>query len=214
MTPITAAIRSSAGHFSTTTKEAPAKKLVYTSPSAGLVKLVKKFSLTTLGISAISTPAVMFFWQSPVVQATDMTNTMFLGAMAASACSTGALSFLLSPYVNNIYVHPSARSVQSDKAPPISPNTVISIETLDLLARRRTTTLQLKDLLPANSSLLTWTVSKQTLKKQYALEQAKGIEPKIKQDRFWLDQRNGTGDRDIMSNIIRIVHEQGRQRFL
>lgn len=139
---------------------------------------------------------------------------MLMTAMAASACSTGALSFLLSPYVNNIYVHPSARSVQSDKAPPISPNTVISIETLDLLARRRTTTLQLKDLLPANSSLLTWTVSKQTLKKQYALEQAKGIEPKIKQDRFWLDQRNGTGDRDIMSNIIRIVHEQGRQRFL
>lgn len=140
---------------------------------------------------------------------------MLMTAMAASACSTGALSFLLSPYVNNIYVHPSARSVQqSDKAPPISPNTVISIETLDLLARRRTTTLQLKDLLPANSSLLTWTVSKQTLKKQYALEQAKGIEPKIKQDRFWLDQRNGTGDRDIMSSIIRIVHEQGRQRFL
>ncbi|CAO3620327.1 unnamed protein product [Mucor hiemalis] len=137
---------------------------------------------------------------------------MILTAMAASACSTGALSFLLSPYVNNIYVHPSPRSL--DRAPPISPNTVISIETLDLLARRRTTTLQLKDLLPANSSVLTWTVNKQTLKKQYALEQAKGIEPKIKQDRFWLDQRNGTGDRDIMSSIIRIIHEQGRQRFL
>ncbi|CAO3620323.1 unnamed protein product [Mucor hiemalis] len=209
MTLITTAICSSVRHLST---EAPVKKLVYTSPSAGLVKLVKKFSLTTLGISAVATPAVMFFWQSPVVQSLDMTNTMFLGAMAASACSTGALSFLLSPYVNNIYVHPSPRSL--DRAPPISPNTVISIETLDLLARRRTTTLQLKDLLPANSSVLTWTVNKQTLKKQYALEQAKGIEPKIKQDRFWLDQRNGTGDRDIMSSIIRIIHEQGRQRFL
>lgn len=139
---------------------------------------------------------------------------MLMTAMAASACSTGALSFLLSPYVNNIYVHIPPRAIQSDKPPPISPNTVISIDTLDLLARRKTTTLHVKDLMPTNSSVLTWTVSKQILKKQYSLEQTQGIEPKIKQDRFWLDQRNGTGDRDIMSSILRIVHEQGRQRFI
>jgi hypothetical protein len=136
--------------------------------------------------------------------------------MAASACSTGALSFLLSPYVNNIYVHTAQRAIQSDNksSPPISPNTIISIDTLDLLARRKTTTLHVKDLMPTNSSVLTWTVNKQILKKQYSLEQTKGIEPKIKQDRFWLDQRNGTGDRDIMSSILRIVHEQGRKRFI
>ncbi|KAI9258620.1 hypothetical protein EDC94DRAFT_162856 [Helicostylum pulchrum] len=139
---------------------------------------------------------------------------MFLGAMMASACSTGALSFLLSPYVNAIYVHTPQRLIQSDKAAPISPNTVISIDTLDLLARRKTTTLHIKDLLPTNSSVLTWTVNKQVIKRQYALEQEKGIKPTIQQDRFWLDQRNGTGDRDIMSSILRIVHEQGRQRFL
>ncbi|KAG2229735.1 hypothetical protein INT48_002069 [Thamnidium elegans] len=190
------------------------KKLVYTSPNASLVKLVKKFSLTTLGISAIATPSVMFFWQSPAVQAADVSGTMFLGAMMASACSTGALSFLLSPYVNAIYVHTPRRSIQSDKAAPISPNTVISIDTLDLLARRKTTTLHIKDLLPTNSSVLTWTVNKQVIKRQYALEQEKGIKPTIQQDRFWLDQRNGTGDRDVMSSILRIVHEQGRQRFL
>ncbi|KAI8085666.1 hypothetical protein BDF21DRAFT_242889 [Thamnidium elegans] len=170
----------------------------------------------------------MFFWQSPAVQAADVSGTMFLGesltryaitqmlmtAMMASACSTGALSFLLSPYVNAIYVHTPRRSIQSDKAAPISPNTVISIDTLDLLARRKTTTLHIKDLLPTNSSVLTWTVNKQVIKRQYALEQEKGIKPTIQQDRFWLDQRNGTGDRDVMSSILRIVHEQGRQRFL
>lgn len=130
-------------------------------------------------------------------------------AMMASACSTGALSFLLSPYVNSIDLH-----TPTDKTPPISPNTTVSIDTLDLLARTRTTTLQLKDLLPVQSSVLTWTVNKQTLKKQYQLEQLKGIEPKIKQTRFWLDQRNGTGDRDAMSSILRVIHEQGRQRFI
>lgn len=139
---------------------------------------------------------------------------MVMAAMMASACSTGALSFLLSPYINSIYVHTPQRLIHSDKPPPISPKTLISIDTLDFLARHRTTTLHVKDLLPTNSSVLTWTVNKQVLKKQYSLEQTKGIEPKIKQDRFWLDQRNGTGDRDIMSSILRIVHEQGRQRFL
>ncbi|GAA5806481.1 hypothetical protein HPULCUR_012015 [Helicostylum pulchrum] len=191
------------------------KKLVYNSPNAGLVKLVKKFSLTTLGISAIATPSVMFFWQSPAESLTRYAITqMFMTAMMASACSTGALSFLLSPYVNAIYVHTPQRLIQSDKAAPISPNTVISIDTLNLLARRKTTTLHIKDLLPTNSSVLTWTVNKQVIKRQYALEQEKGIKPTIQQDRFWLDQRNGTGDRDIMSSILRIVHEQGRQRFL
>ncbi|KAI8077937.1 uncharacterized protein B0P05DRAFT_470999 [Gilbertella persicaria] len=134
--------------------------------------------------------------------------------MVASACSTGALSFLLSPYVNSIHLHIPHHD-GTKRQPPISPNTMISIETLDLLARQRTTTLQLKDLMPVtNSSLMTWVVNKKTLEKQYYLEQTKGIEPKIKQHRFWLDQRNGMGDRDIMSSILRIVHEQGKQRMI
>jgi hypothetical protein len=140
---------------------------------------------------------------------------MLLAAVMASACSTGALSFLLSPYVNAIYLHTPASDDDAIKQPVISPNTVISIDTMDLLARTRTTTLHLKDLLPtSNSALMTWTVSKKVLEKQYALEQAKGIKPTIHQHRFWLDQRNGMGDRDIMSNILRIVHEQGRKRFI
>ncbi|KAI8375586.1 hypothetical protein EDC96DRAFT_551418 [Choanephora cucurbitarum] len=139
---------------------------------------------------------------------------MFFGAMMASVCSTGALSFLLSPYVNSIHLHIQHRQ-NSERQPPISPNTIISIETLDLLARKRTSTLQLKDLLPiASSSLLTWNVNKKALEKQYLLEQMKGIEPKIKQHRFWLDQRNGMGDRDIMSSILRVVQEQGRKKMI
>ncbi|KAF1799878.1 hypothetical protein V8B55DRAFT_1542357 [Mucor lusitanicus] len=194
------------------------KKLIYTSPNVGLVKLVKKFSLSTLGISAVATPTVMYFWQSPAVQAAEMNSSMFIGAVMASACSTGALSFLLSPYVNSIYLHTPKQqkeNTSNKKLPAISPNSTISIDTLDLFARRRTTTLQLKDLRPvASSSFMTWTVDKRVLEKQYALEQAKGIKPKINQHRFWLDQRNGMGDRDAMSSILRIVHEQGRQRMI
>lgn len=142
---------------------------------------------------------------------------MLLSAVMASACSTGALSFLLSPYVNSIYLHVPQQHHQnnSKRSPAISPNSVISIDTLDLFARRRTTTVHLKDLKPvASSSFMTWTVNKRVLEKQYALEQSKGIKPMINQHRFWLDQRNGMGDRDAMSSILRIVHEQGRQRMI
>lgn len=38
-------------HFSTNTTNNVEKKLIYTSPNVGLVKLVKKFSLSTLGVS-------------------------------------------------------------------------------------------------------------------------------------------------------------------
>ncbi|OBZ88186.1 hypothetical protein A0J61_03760 [Choanephora cucurbitarum] len=200
--------------YSTVSEASSEKKLVYTSPQIGLVKFVKRFSLSTLGISSISTPAIMYFWDSAAAQTMDVSNTMFLGAMMASVCSTGALSFLLSPYVNSIHLHMQHRQ-NSERQPPISPNTIISIETLDLLARKRTSTLQLKDLLPiANSSLLTWNVNKKALEKQYLLEQMKGIEPKIKQHRFWLDQRNGMGDKDVMSSILRVVQEQGRKKMI
>lgn len=138
---------------------------------------------------------------------------MLLTAVAASACSTGALAYLLSPYVNSIYLHTKNKELDSP-LPLITPNSVISIETLDVLARRRTTTLRLRDLVPVDSTFMTWKVNKKVIEKQYTLEQTQNIKPTILQHRFWLDQRNGLGNREAMSNILRIVEEQGRQKLL
>lgn len=138
---------------------------------------------------------------------------MLFTAVAASACSTGALTFLLSPYVNSIYLH-TKNNAHDSPLPPITPSSVISIETLDILTRRRTTTVRLRDLLPVDSTFMTWKVNKKVLEKQYALEQTQGIEPTILQHRFWLDQRNGLGNKEAMSSILRIVQEQGRQRLV
>lgn len=41
--------------YSTQTTSHAEKKLIYTSPNVGLVKLVKKFSLSTLGVSQAAT---------------------------------------------------------------------------------------------------------------------------------------------------------------
>ncbi|KAI9468946.1 MAG: hypothetical protein EXX96DRAFT_589874 [Benjaminiella poitrasii] len=167
----------------------------------------------------------MYFWDSPKIESVDTTNAVYLGetlthhvsiqmiitAALASACSTGALSFLLSPYVNSIYLHTEE---DENAATRITPNTIISIETLDILARQRTTTLKLRELSPVpQSSLLTWKVNKKVLAKELNLiEQGKG-EKRIHQHRFWLDQRNGVGDREAMSNILRVINEQGRKRI-
>ncbi|CDH57737.1 predicted protein [Lichtheimia corymbifera JMRC:FSU:9682] len=172
------------------------KKLIYTTPNVSLVKLAKLFSLSTFGISSVSTPAVMYFWESPAVQASGISSTMFLGALAASACSTGAIHYLLSPFVNNIYLH----TKQHQEQQRISPNTKVTIETLDLLARKRQSTLALRDLMPSSGLLLTWTVNRKTAPKD------------LPQNRFWLDKRNGTGDEAAMRSMLRVINGNQDQR--
>lgn len=113
-------------------------------------------------------------------------------ALIASACSTGALHYLLSPFINSIYLHQPSKGI-------ISPNTKITLETLNIAARKRYTTVALRDLVPSSRSLLTWTVSKKALK------------PGLPQTRFWLDTRNGVGDQEAMSSIVQIIKD-GRQR--
>ncbi|KAI8997845.1 hypothetical protein BDB01DRAFT_59330 [Pilobolus umbonatus] len=187
------------------------KKLVYTSPQVGLIQLAKRFSLTTLGISSLCSPALLYFWQEPVVADVGVNSTMFIGAAAASACSTGALHFLLSPYINSIHVHVP----QDADRISVTPNTVISIETLNIWARPCTTTIRLRDLKPVSeSSFLTWTVKKSSVENQYLLEQQKGIPPTIKQTRFWLDKKNGMGDRDTVGSILRVIENQSRPQKL
>lgn len=127
-----------------------------------------------------------------------LTQTLFT-AFAASGCSTGALTYLLSPYVNHIYLH-------SKNNAGITPDTVITIETLDILIRKRQTTVRLRELQPVYSTFLTWKVNPKVIQKEELSNQPK----RIHQHRFWLDQRNGTGDREIMSKILRIVYDQRR----
>lgn len=142
----------------------------------------------------------IYFFKESIVRYT-LTHLLYT-AFLASGCSTGALSFLLSPYVNYIYLHQPKQTIASEA--PITPETIITIETLDLLARRQQTTVQLRELRPINSSFLTWTVDRNVLRQYYASGQSQ----RIRQTRFWLDQRNGTGDQEIMSKMLRTVYQR------
>ncbi|ORX54600.1 hypothetical protein DM01DRAFT_1335732 [Hesseltinella vesiculosa] len=126
---------------------------------------------------------------------------MFLAALGASAVSTGTLHYLLSPFISNIHLHSPKQSIL-DTTVPITPATTITIDTMDVFARTRQTTLQLKDLRPSTRSLLTWTCSKPYL----------AAHPKSSPGRFWLDRRSGYGDQAAMRQIIRVVEDQ-RQRI-
>jgi hypothetical protein len=120
-------------------------------------------------------------------------------ALVASTCSTGVLHKFLSPYVNQVYLHHSKnKSLQT-----ISPNTKITLETLDLLARKKRTTIKLRDLTLANGSWLTWRIKNDAIDKQAKLGQEE-----YPQTKFWLDQRGGVGDLETMSKIVKVVNEE------
>jgi hypothetical protein len=120
-------------------------------------------------------------------------------ALVASACSTGILHKFLSPYINNVILHQNrSKSIQT-----ISPNTQVTLETFDLLARTKQTTVKLRDLIPAKSSWLTWNINKDAVLKREQLGK-----DKFPQTRFWLDQRGGIGDLETMSKLVKVVDEQ------
>ncbi|KAI9030047.1 hypothetical protein CLU79DRAFT_421672 [Phycomyces nitens] len=131
----------------------------------------------------------------------------------ASTCSTGALHFMLSPYVHSIQLHAPLRKTTAS-SDTITPNSIVTLETLDMLARKRETTLALKDLVPNPGMFSTWKVSKKLLNRQFELERVKGIPPSIHQDRFWLDQRDARGDGPAMASLIRVVEEHDRRQRL
>lgn len=134
-------------------------------------------------------------------------------ALAASACSTGALHFLLSPFIGSIYLHtpdnPHRITVTDEptnaSSSAITPKTTITLETMDLLARPKYTTVQLGDLKPSTRSLLTW-----TLRPSFVARHPEAASP----GRFWLDKRGGVGDQNAMRQIVNVIQHQDRHQRL
>ena len=132
-------------------------------------------------------------------------------ALFASVCSTGALHYILSPFINSIYLHNKSSSSHTKG---LTPNSIVTLETRDLLARKRSTTLAIRDLEPAHGLFQTWRVKPQVMKQQYAEEQRNGTPPSIRQTRFWLDRR-GAGDQEAMVSMLRIIQgNQQKQRII
>ncbi|KAI8086290.1 uncharacterized protein BX664DRAFT_335437 [Halteromyces radiatus] len=168
----------------------------------------------------------MYFWESPAVQSTGLNEYLFLTestaryvilnylftALAASTCSTGALHFLLSPFISSIYLHDNNKhrvniidnngsDSKSSTTSIITPKTTITLETMDLFARPKLTTVQLQDLKPSTRSLLTWTCTKQYLANH----------PETSPGRFWLDKRGGVGDQNAMRQIVQVIEKQDKR---
>ncbi|ORZ09811.1 hypothetical protein BCR42DRAFT_423108 [Absidia repens] len=169
----------------------------------------------------------MYFWESPAVQATGINEYMFMTALAASTCSTGALHFLLSPFISNIYLHtpPQVEMINASnsntgfshgdndalgnpspsinsKKDTITPKTTITLETMDIFARPKHTTVQLGDLKPTTRFLLTWTCTPKYLARH----------PDTSPGRFLLDRRGGVGDPQAMRQIFNVIQNQDRRQ--
>ncbi|KAI7871136.1 hypothetical protein BDF14DRAFT_1719518, partial [Spinellus fusiger] len=136
-------------------------------------------------------------------------------ALVASTCSTSALHFLLSPYIHTIELHISQGKTLADpKAPLITPNSIITLRTLDLLAQYRLSTLCLKDLVPAPGMFSTWRVSKKIANAQQTLKTLHGTPPTLPQTRFWLDQRGAAVYSEEIEKVMHVIQEHDRRQRL
>ncbi|OZJ06733.1 hypothetical protein BZG36_00347 [Bifiguratus adelaidae] len=154
----------------------------YTGPNATAVRIVKAFSVSTLGLALTSTPVVMAYWNTHLLTSAGVSGTMFAGALAASVCSTSFLHYFLSPYVTEM-------SIDSKH---VTPDSRITVKTLNLSARTVSTTLSLRDLYPAKDMFLSW--------------RAKRTASKPKQSRFWIDERVA-GENPTLRQCLRAVQE-------
>ncbi|RUS13185.1 hypothetical protein BC937DRAFT_86192 [Endogone sp. FLAS-F59071] len=189
----------------TATTSKPEKTLIYSTPNASVVRILKAFSVGALGVpialQAAGISEYMFLSESIFRYVVSL---HMIAALAASSCSTACVQYFLSPYIINLYLH--TETPRAHSLPPITPNTTITLETLNLFARPTLTTLQLKDLrLPGRELFLTWRV------KRNVLEEGKG---RIRQSRFWLDDQNGIGDREAVRKIVDVVRKNNGRKIL
>ncbi|RUP50819.1 hypothetical protein BC936DRAFT_137611 [Jimgerdemannia flammicorona] len=191
-------------------------RLIYTAPNAITVRILKAFSISTLGVLGRICLDYVWIACSRPFQATDIGGYMFLGALVASSCSTAFLQYFVSPYITHLYLHtdtsPAARSdmplsTTTPRPTAITPSTTVTLETLNLLARPVHTTLQLRDLRPTSKDMfLTWRVKRKAFEKEG--------QDRIGQTRFWLDYRGGEGDLETVEKMVRTVREEGSSRII
>ncbi|ORZ36954.1 hypothetical protein BCR44DRAFT_1459953 [Catenaria anguillulae PL171] len=133
------------------------------------VKVLKFFSVSSLGLSLIGMPLSMFFvdsalMQSNAVAAVMLSPTLMGSVTLFSTLSTLAAHKFLSPYVTRIFLIPppsSSSSLQADQPSTQQPSaitddTTLAIETLTLLNTRRYTTVRMSELAYSTKSTITW----------------------------------------------------------
>ncbi|CAI2190220.1 11642_t:CDS:2, partial [Funneliformis geosporum] len=135
--------------------EVETKQLVFEGPNFRLIRILKIFSISTLGFAWTIGPFTWWNWDSPMIQAAELNGAILTLAFIASSAATITLHHFMSPYVTKIYLHNTPSIIPST----ITPLSKITLETLSIFSQPVHTTLQLKDLKPVmNRITLRWNI--------------------------------------------------------
>ncbi|GES75420.1 hypothetical protein GLOIN_2v1689055 [Rhizophagus clarus] len=192
--------------LSVTNKET--KQLIFEGSNFRLIRILKIFSISTLGLAWTICPLTWWNWNNPIIQAAELNGIIFSLAFVASTASTITLHNFMSPYVTKIYYHHTPSIIPSiSEISNITPLTKITLETLSIFSQPIHTTLQLKDLKPEmNRITLRWKI-----KNDYLINCEKNGIKIPSQTKFWIDNKNfGKGkekEKEILDKIIKVVNE-------
>ncbi|KAJ3357617.1 hypothetical protein GGF32_000909 [Allomyces javanicus] len=147
-----------------TTKALPPNtEIVYRGHMNNAVKVLKFFSVSSLGLSAVALPVSLMFVDAAAVQTNAAVALMLspgvtIGATVFSTLSTLAAYKFFTPYVTRIFLVRDAAPPASTTSTPFmaTPDTTVAIETLDLLNRPRYTTAALRELQFSPKPTMTW----------------------------------------------------------
>ncbi|KAI9189339.1 hypothetical protein H9P43_000770 [Blastocladiella emersonii ATCC 22665] len=139
----------------------PVPKPIYRGAMNNAVKVLKFFSVSSLGLSSIGLPLSMTMIDSAILEksaaaAFMLSPNVMIGVTIFSSLSTLAAHKFLAPYVTRVFLLPGPDGTRPGPTDPITPNTTLSIETLTLLNQKRYTTLQMKELAYSPKATITW----------------------------------------------------------
>ncbi|CAG8740439.1 4279_t:CDS:2, partial [Funneliformis caledonium] len=169
-------------------EEVETKQLVFEGPNFRLIRILKIFSISTLGFAWTIGPFTWWNWDGPTIQAAELNGAILSLAFVASSAATITLHHFMSPYVTKIYLHNTPSIIPST----VTPLSKITLETLSIFSQPVQTTLQLKDLKPVmNRITLRWNI-----KNDYLINCEKNNFKLPYQTKFWIDNSSVRNEKE------------------
>ena len=126
--------------------------VIYAAPFLTALRRVKMFSLTSCVLSLLSSPIYLLL--SPPTIPLSGRLAITTAVISFSLGTTLALTKLTQPYITQAHLHPPPPSTTTSTASSSSPEPVLTLETLNVLARPRYQRVRAGELRPLYNRLL------------------------------------------------------------
>ncbi|KAI9219379.1 hypothetical protein BC828DRAFT_386312 [Blastocladiella britannica] len=147
--------------------------LIYRAPMNNAVKVLKFFSVSSLGLSALGLPLSLLvdpaIAEANAAAAFMLSPTTMTAVTAFSSMTTLAAHKFLGPYVTRVFLHGNASSAApvsvdataAGALPVVTADSIVTIETLTLFNSPRYTTARLGEVLYSKQTTIAWELGPQ-----------------------------------------------------